>query len=171
MAYGLQEKIFIFHHHLMKSDMPTQNHYILNWLGHFLKTWNEYLFIQRDYVNKFKKTNDSFEDLMDSEEYFRDKLTQFLFSPKGAIFQVLGFKYIPITKSFFQPNFWFSEPLKCGEPAPDVLLQTIPFSHKRFDSSTVWIPAMREVQKIVAVWSLFKVVQFLIFNFSGNSLQ
>lgn len=89
----------------------------------------------RDYVNKFKKTNDSFEDLMDSEEYFRDKLTQFLFSPKGAI---------------FQPNFWFSEPLKCGEPAPDVLLQTIPFSHKRFDSSTVWIPAMREVQKIVA---------------------
>ena len=48
-------------------------------------------YFQRDYVNKFKKTNDSFEDLMDSEEYFRDKLTQFLFSPKGAIFQVLGF--------------------------------------------------------------------------------
>jgi len=89
----------------------------------------------RDYVNKFKKSNESFDVLMENESYFREKLTQYLFSPKGAI---------------FQPNFWFSEPLKCGEPAPDVLLQAIPFSHKRFDSSTVWIPAMREVQKIVA---------------------
>jgi len=89
----------------------------------------------RDYVNKFKKSDDSFEVLISNETYFRDKFTQFLFSPKGAI---------------FQPNFWFSEPLKCGEPAPDVLLQALPFSHKRFDSSTIWIPAMREVQKIVA---------------------
>eukprot|EP00092_Neocalanus_flemingeri_P006866 GFUD01007412.1.p1 GENE.GFUD01007412.1~~GFUD01007412.1.p1 ORF type:complete len:1065 (+),score=241.14 GFUD01007412.1:250-3444(+) len=88
----------------------------------------------RDYVNKFKNTNDSFEVLISNETYFRDKLTQFLFSPKGAI---------------FQPNFFFSEPIKCGEPAPDVLLQAIPYSHKRFNSSTVWIPAMREVQRIV----------------------
>ena len=34
--------------------------------------------------------------------------------------------------SFFQPNFWFSSKLVCGEPAPDVLLQAIPFQHKRF---------------------------------------
>ena len=32
----------------------------------------------------------------------------------------------------FQPNFWFSSKLVCGEPAPDVLLQAIPFQHKRF---------------------------------------
>jgi len=112
----------------------------------------------RDYVNKFKRENESFEALIRNEDYFREKLTQFLFSPKGAI---------------FQPNFWFSEPLKCGEPAPDVLLQTIPFSHKRFDSSTVWIPAMREVQKIVAVmchilWSIFHT---FVQHFAGNSLQ
>ena len=44
----------------------------------------------RDYVNKFKKTNDSFEVLISNETYFRDKFTQFLFSPKGAIFQVIN---------------------------------------------------------------------------------
>ena len=30
---------------------------------------------------------------------------------------------------FFQPNFEFSSPLKCGEPAPDVLLQVIDVFH------------------------------------------
>ena len=38
----------------------------------------------------------------------------------------------------------------CGEAAPDVLLQAIPYTHLRFDSSSVWIPAMREVQRIVS---------------------
>eukprot|EP00092_Neocalanus_flemingeri_P023513 GFUD01025500.1.p1 GENE.GFUD01025500.1~~GFUD01025500.1.p1 ORF type:complete len:1021 (+),score=134.31 GFUD01025500.1:157-3219(+) len=88
----------------------------------------------RDYVNKFKKTNDSFETLIRNETYFRDKFTQFLYSPRGGI---------------FQPNFWFSEPLKCGEPAPDVLLQAISYSHKRFERSGQWIPAMRKVQQVV----------------------
>ena len=47
----------------------------------------------RDYVNKFKKTNDSFEVLISNETYFRDKFTQFLFSPKGAIFQVINMSF------------------------------------------------------------------------------
>ena len=42
----------------------------------------------RDYVNKFKKSNESFDVLMENDSYFREKLTQYLFSPKGAIFQV-----------------------------------------------------------------------------------
>ena len=49
-----------------------------------------------------------------------------------------------------QPHFEFSSSLVCGEAAPDVLLQAIPYTHLRFDSSSVWIPAMREVQRIVS---------------------
>jgi predicted RND superfamily exporter protein len=88
----------------------------------------------RDYVNKFKPENATFEDLITNKTYFKEKFTQFLFSPKGGI---------------YQPNFWFSSKLVCGEPAPDVQLQAIPFQHKRFFRSSEWIPAMREVQQIV----------------------
>ena len=43
----------------------------------------------RDYVNKFKKTDASFETVIRNESFFREKFTQFLFSPKGASFQVI----------------------------------------------------------------------------------
>jgi len=89
----------------------------------------------RDYVTKFKNTDESFEELIKDESFFRIKLTQFLYSPRGAI---------------YQPYFWWSSPLTCGQPAPDVLLQAIPYSHLRFNSSSVWIPAMRETQRIVS---------------------
>jgi predicted RND superfamily exporter protein len=98
----------------------------------------------RDYVNKFKPENATFEHLITNKTYFKDKFTQFLFSPKGAI---------------YQPNFWFSSKLVCGEPAPDVQLQAIPFQHKRFFRSSEWIPAMREVQQIV------KETQFSNYSF------
>ena len=49
----------------------------------------------------------------------------------------------------FQPYFWWSSELECGQPAPDLLLQALPYSHKRFARSAEWIPAMREVQRIV----------------------
>jgi len=88
----------------------------------------------RDYVNKFKKTNQTFEMLIRNETLFREKLTQFLYSPRGGSFQA---------------NFWFSSPLKCGEPAPDVSLQMITYTHKRFGRSAEWIPAMRRVKSIV----------------------
>ena len=41
----------------------------------------------------------------------------------------------------FQPYFWFSSPLQCGEPASDVLLQAIPYSHLRkiaFKWGNIW---------------------------------
>jgi len=88
----------------------------------------------RDYVNKFKKSNASFEVLLQNETFFREKFTQFLYSPRGAI---------------FQPSFWFSEELRCGDPAPDVLLQAIPYVHNRFYRSSEWIPAMRNVQNYI----------------------
>jgi len=96
-----------------------------------IKSWH---FEFRDYVNKFKPIDASFEILIRNESFFREKFTQFLFSPKGAS---------------YQPNFEFSSPLKCGQPAPDVLLQAIEFQHNRYYRSSEWIPAMREVQQIV----------------------
>ena len=42
----------------------------------------------RDYVNKFKAEDASFEILIRNESFFREKFTQFLFSPKGASYQV-----------------------------------------------------------------------------------
>ena len=88
----------------------------------------------KDYVNKIKREKEPFEELIMNETYFREKFTQFLFSPRGGIFQA---------------NFWFSSELVCGQPAPDVLLQALPYSHKRFSRSAEWIPAMREVQETV----------------------
>ena len=70
----------------------------------------------KDYVNKIKREEEPFEELIRNETYFREKFTQFLYSPRGGIFQA---------------NFWFSSDLVCGEPAPDVLLQALPYSHKR----------------------------------------
>ena len=40
-------------------------------------------------MNKFKKTDASFETVIRNESFFREKFTQFLFSPKGASFQVI----------------------------------------------------------------------------------
>ena len=64
-------------------------------------------FLLRDYVNKFKgPTNASFEDLISDQSYFREKFTQFLFSPKGGIFQVTrgkSFK-LQLDKSSFRPH-------------------------------------------------------------------
>jgi len=88
----------------------------------------------REYVETFKTDNKTFEELLLEEGYFRNKLTQFLFSPKGAIYQA---------------NFWFADKLECGSPAPDILLQAIPYSHLRFERSTVWVPAMEAVEAIV----------------------
>ena len=51
----------------------------------------------RKYVNKFKRNNEAFNDLIKDENFFRKKLTQFLFSPRGAIFQVkynIGRKFL-----------------------------------------------------------------------------
>ena len=109
----------------------------------------------RDYVNKFKKSDEPFEILIRNETFFREKFTQFLYSPRGGIFQVFVWFQICIfvITTLFQPNFWFSEPLKCGEPAPDVLLQAISYSHRRFTRSGEWVPAMRKVQQVAKVIS------------------
>ena len=52
------------------------------------------------------------------EEEFSRYLTQYLFSPSG---------------SRFQPNFQFSSPLQCGQPAPPVLVSSIQFIHPKLE--------------------------------------
>ena len=42
----------------------------------------------KDYVNKIKREEEPFEELIKNETYFREKFTQFLYSPRGGIFQV-----------------------------------------------------------------------------------
>ena len=58
-------------------------------LAHLKSTLYKLLLMTRDYVNKFKKTDASFETVIRNESFFREKFTQFLFSPKGASFQVI----------------------------------------------------------------------------------
>ncbi len=48
------------------------------------------------------------ETAADEEDSFRRRLTQFLFSPGGAV---------------FMKKFVFSGELRCGQPAPDVLVR------------------------------------------------
>ena len=60
-------------------------------------------------------------------EYFHHKLSQFLHSPRGAMY-----------KSQFQ----FSSDLKCGEPAPPVLVSIINYQHVNLESASHWVPAM-----------------------------
>ena len=62
-----------------------------------------------------------------TEEYFLQKLTQFLYSPRGA-------KY--------KTQFKFSSNLHCGDLAPSVLVSSINYQHMGFESASEWVPAM-----------------------------
>ena len=72
----------------------------------------------RDYVTKFAPSNATFEHLVANKTYFKEKFTQFLFSPKGGIYQVWTthndpnhkrFKLFIFSRTFgFHPN-WFVE--------------------------------------------------------------
>ena len=67
-----------------------------------------------------------------NEDFFMEKLTQFLFSPGGA-------KY--------KNQFKFSSSLECGSRGknvsrPRVLVSQINYQHKSFNSASEWVPAM-----------------------------
>lgn len=75
-----------------------------------------------------------------SEEFFMEKLIQFLFSPRGA-------KY--------KNQFKFSSSLECGSGTrdnvsrPRVLVSQINYQHTGFESASEWIPAMDRVTMMV----------------------
>eukprot|EP00090_Calanus_glacialis_P022071 TRINITY_DN34049_c0_g1_i2.p1 TRINITY_DN34049_c0_g1~~TRINITY_DN34049_c0_g1_i2.p1 ORF type:complete len:564 (-),score=121.57 TRINITY_DN34049_c0_g1_i2:171-1631(-) len=66
-------------------------------------------------------------------EYFQQKLSQFLHSPRGA-------KY--------KSQFKFSGDLRCGEPAPPVLVSIINYQHGNLESASHWVPAMDWVNMV-----------------------
>ena len=64
-----------------------------------------------------------------TEEFFMEKLTQFLFSPRGARYKT---------------QFKFSSSLECGSgsDSPRVLVSQINYQHISFNSASEWVPAM-----------------------------
>ena len=81
-----------------------------------------------------------------TEFYFR--LTQFLYSPRGA-------KY--------QKNFQFDSLLQCGSLTPGIELTQIEFTHRLFSGSEEHVPAMLRIKDIVASYN-FSQKAFAIGN-------
>ena len=75
-----------------------------------------------------------------AEFYFR--LTQFLYSPKGAE---------------YQKNFHFQDMLKCGNFSPHIELTQIEFTHRLFNGSTEHVPAMLKIKDIVNSYNFSSV--------------
>ena len=70
-----------------------------------------------------------------NDSYFYHKLTQFMFSPRGA-------KYRSQIKFEFEP--W------CGYTAPNIMMTDMTFTHKVFKGPKEHIPAMNRVKRIIS---------------------
>jgi len=79
-----------------------------------------------------------------SEDYFLQKLTQFLYSPRGA-------KY--------KTQFKFSSNLQCGQLAPSVLVSSINYQHTGFESASEWVPAMDRVNLLVEDSNISSIIE------------
>jgi len=71
---------------------------------------------------------------MDEEE-FRNKSTQFLYSPSGSKHRLL---------------LKFNDTIVCGQPSPKIEMSTIMFSHHLMSGPSEQIPAMHRVKSILA---------------------
>ena len=69
----------------------------------------------RSYIDYIKKLGYTEEASQLNETAFRYSLSQFLFSPAGAV---------------FRNGFNFKNPVECGEPAPQVMLSEITYTHR-----------------------------------------
>jgi len=69
-----------------------------------------------------------------NETQFHNKLTQFLFSPRGG-------KY--------RGQFKFESDLVCGKKSSNILLSDITFTHKLFSGPSEHVPAMNLVKRII----------------------
>ena len=67
-------------------------------------------------------------------------LTQFLYN---AAPETLGLRFIPSFK------FLNNSELVCGEPAPEILLTTLTFTHHKFTDRSEHIPALNRVKEII----------------------
>lgn len=89
----------------------------------------------KDYLEGNKLVQDLFTAFNVSNTEFYERLTQYLFSPKG---------------SKYRKNFMFDSSIQCGIASPPILLSTIEFTHKLFSGPSEHLPAMRKVKELVA---------------------
>ena len=71
---------------------------------------------------------------------FNKYLTQFLYNANQT---TLGLRHIPSFK------FVEEEEMRCEEPAPDILLSTFTFTHRKFSGRSEHIPALHKVKDII----------------------
>ena len=89
-------------------------------------------YVQYVVNNDLIGNSSSIEDI--TETLFRKTLTQYLFSPSGAL---------------FRGKFRFAEDLTCGENAPVIDLFEISFKHSLLDGPEEQIPAMNAVKEAI----------------------
>ena len=70
-----------------------------------------------------------------SEEFFREKLARYLYSPSGGKFRHL---------------FEFDGDIRCGQPAPRVLMNSMMFQHKNVIATSDKIEAMTWLKNVIA---------------------
>jgi len=84
---------------------------------------------------KFLRVDDpSFEWASLDETTFNEKLSHFLFAPMGAKYRIM---------------LKFDGDLRCGHPAPQILVSSMDFTHIGFASASEWVPALDTIQSIV----------------------
>jgi len=88
-----------------------------------------------DYVqsNKLLENHTRIPDM--DIKFFKRTLTQFLFSPSGAL---------------YRGSFHFPHGLVCGENAPDILLFTLSYNHRLFKGPEEHVPAMNSVKDVIS---------------------
>ena len=80
------------------------------------------------FIQKFLRVDDpSFEWASLNETTFHERLAHFLFAPMGAKYRIM---------------IKFDGDLKCGHPAPQILVSSMDFTHIGFASASEWVPAL-----------------------------
>jgi len=88
------------------------------------------------FIDYTKKLNLPTPFHQNNETIFKEKLTQFFYSPRG---------------SKYRQQFKFEADPVCGKIAPEILQSDITFSHKIFQGPQQQIPAMNRVKRIIKV--------------------
>ena len=150
------EKIFVFVTDLQLPEELDKLDEVLQELReqgdilHSIKSW--YLDF-KEYHKDYFEEKDGVKVTKLSKEAYQERLTRFLFSPKGSQYRML---------------FRFDKPIKCGIPAPEaevrlifnpldhrksrkILFQmfTMEFTHNLFSGPSEQVPAMNRVKRII----------------------
>lgn len=101
-----------------------------SWTDNFVK------YVNNHFVPSSADSEHRLPALKMNSSLFNDRLSQFLHSPNGG-------KY--------RARFKFDGELKCGEPAPELMLTDLTFLHLKFSGPSEHVPAMNRVKNLIAV--------------------